>query len=171
MANWSIEAVIAACTTIGTIVGGAVVWASTKGLDAWIRWRESRLTERERIAKLTKAERKPFSNDALWEDKTLATGYKAVMFMQDSRIRELENKHKELDERESKRIAAMQQLHTAYLNCVQEHAEAAANYQACKNELEEQKRRYNYLERRLEKLRRKSNLELDDNGEEEKPNA
>lgn len=165
MANWSIEAIVSICTIIGSLIGGAVVWISTKGLDSWIRWRDARLTEREREVKLKQLQRKPFDSDQVWEDKNLAMGYKALLYSQDKRLRELEDK-------DAQKTKAMAELHSAHMQCLQEHAESAANYQSAKAELDDQKRRYAdldkryvYLEKRLEKLRRKSNIELDDNSE------
>lgn len=168
--GWSTEW-ITFIAFVGSLVGGAIVWFATKGIDAIIRWRQFRLDEKEREAKQRAAIIKPFSTEQMWEDKTLAMGYKALLYHQDKRIRDLED-------RDIQRTKDMQALHTSYLNCVAEHAEASAKYEQCRKELDEERkkrhtelederRKRQKLERKLQQLSERTHTKIDDDKEDE----
>jgi len=143
LSTWSPAAIIAVAGAMGALLGGAASWISGQGLKSWITYKEFKLKERERLAKI---QRPLTASDQIWEDKNLATGYKALMIAQDERIRELEDK----DIDKTKR---MQELHTNYINCVNEHAEereARGILDAQHNEL---KRRFEEVSNKLEEYR------------------
>jgi hypothetical protein len=161
-AGWSTE-IVAVLTGVAAIIGSAIAWISSKGFETYRTWRDFRLTERERMAKLKAAEARPFSTEQMWEDKNLAMGYKALLYSQDRRIRELED-------RDIKRTQEMQAVHTQLLNCLTEHAEANAKYEACVKELDEERKKRERLERQLRRLGAKANIPIEEEENGDKSN-
>ncbi len=139
---------VAAIITLSSLVGGAISWLWTTGMDRYMKYREWK-------AKQNALETKPFSTEQMWEDKTLAMGYKALLYNQDRRIRELED-------RDIQRTKEMQGVHTQLLNCLTEHAETNARYAACQRDLEEERKYRQSLERKFQKLGERVNIKLDD---------
>jgi hypothetical protein len=98
----------------------------------------------------------------MWEDKTLAMGYKALLYSQDKRIRDLED-------RDIIRTKAMQELHTNYLNCIHEHAEANAKFAVCQQDLEEERKKRQKLERKLQQLSERTHTKIEEEPDDPGP--
>lgn len=168
--SWATEWMVLFTAVVGAI-GSAVAWLVIKGIPAFKEWQLNKLEVREKLAKIKATETKPFTTEQMWEDKTLAMGYKALLYHLDKRIRDLED-------RDIQRTKDMQQLHTSYLNCVAGHAEANAKYEQCRielederkkrhTELEEERRKRQKLERKLQQLSERTHTKIDDDKEEE----
>jgi hypothetical protein len=135
--GWSSEWVILLTFITGSI-GAAVAWMAGRGLESLIKWRQFRLDERERLAKQRMQEAKPFSAAQMWEDKTLAMGYKALLFRQDETIRDLQGQ-----------VGTLTTLHQ---KCVEDHAQSNAKLETCERDLQDQRHKSDRLERKLDEL-------------------
>lgn len=137
--KWSPYAFILVWTILTGGVASALGWWASSGFDAYVRFSEYRAKRKLQKLQLDQAGRQPFTMDSIYEDRGLTTGFKALLKMQDMRIRELEDK-------EIRRTSEMQQLHSAHMQCVQDHAESEIARASMEKDFKSLQERYTKLE-------------------------
>jgi hypothetical protein len=143
--HWDPYAFWVLATLLSGLVGGAMVWLSTKGMDAYIRWREFKRKERSEDEKRQKSQA---LIDRILENKNAAEGYKSMLLIYDARCRALEDK-------DITRTQELQNLHTAYVECIGKHATEEARAERLEGQLEDTTKRCAALEQLCERMRLK----------------
>jgi hypothetical protein len=127
------------------VIGMAIMWFFNVGWEKIQKIKERKDRERERISKLRREAAANATLDQIWEDKNLAGGWKALLHMQDARIRELENQNAMI-------VKDKADLHTAYLHCIENHSEQKALAQRFERELTDCRALADSLEHRVQEL-------------------
>ena len=134
-------------TTIIAILGGLGTWLTGKAFDRYMELRKQRNEERK--------EKPPFSQDQVFEDRTLQTGYKALMLMLDKRIKELEEREQLKLEQERTLLHRISDLEQEHMDCLEEHSRAKKQNETLAAELAQVRQKHSILERRLARLQKR----------------
>lgn len=121
--SWTPYAIGTLLFLVAGYLGYAIRWGSTKGVDAFIKWREYRAKERAAYSKEREelntarvvSEQKKKLIDKFIEGKLTTEGYRALLLLYDQRLQDLEAKDKE-------KTASLILLNQQLSECLQTHA-------------------------------------------------
>lgn len=154
--QWGPTAVTALLVAFGTLAGGFGSWLASGGINTWIKFSEHRQKLKEAREELRLKEKKAlaeiealktptkFSTEQIWEDTELGTGYKAMLYEWEKRVRQLE--------------ADQIGLRAELTKCHQSHASATSKAEAAENRAKEAEHRNMRLERKVALLERRAGI-------------
>jgi hypothetical protein len=120
MQTWNPYALIAVVSVLSTVIGGAIVWISTRGMDRWMKWKEFRRKEMVSDAEIrANQEKSKRLIDKLVEGKNVAEGYRGLLLMYDDRVRISEDRM--MQQRQE-----ISNLQLQLMGCKEDHAKAEA---------------------------------------------
>lgn len=163
--QWNPYSVIIVLIFLLPLLGGAVVWATTRGMERWIKlvefhrkWRAAEIETR------NKQDQSKRLIDKILEGKNVAEGYKALLILYDARVRDLENKGIERD-------AEIRVLGKAHMDCVEEHAKCTERCENLEIQVNELKVKYDNLKNWAQGVDPRMDRYPSPNPKQEKPNA
>jgi len=140
--------------TVAGLTGAAAGWIAKRGVDTYLRLRRARDS---RIDDLVKKSNEDNIRTQILEDKSLHSAHKALLLLQDQRIRQLERTCQDVR-------CEMEKLHAAHLECVQLHAAAEEKAMLLEKQLDIARSQLEAFERRYSRLRNALKVREDETG-------